>query len=140
MSKTDFDKKLTSFNRRITLNKTKQLEVHKKLNSLITKNYKFFFGRIHFTSNDASQNTFVYEPILDALKLKVDKGSDYVLGWNSKGVYNFKLKPLYTSFFHNIELSHYRTGTTFEKGPLAIEQNNYWTKIVNVYIVCDLDA
>ena len=80
MSKTDFDKKLTSFNRRITLNKTKQLEVHKKLNSLITKDYKFFFGRIHFTSNDASQNKFVYEPILDALKLKVDKGSDYVLG------------------------------------------------------------
>ena len=59
-NKTDFDNKLTSFNRWITSNKTKHLEVQKKLNSLITKGYKFFLGRIYFTSNDVSQNTFVY--------------------------------------------------------------------------------
>ena len=28
----------------------------------------------------------------------------------------------------------------FDKDPLAVKQNNYLTKIVNVYIVCDLDA
>ena len=28
----------------------------------------------------------------------------------------------------------------FDKDPLAVEQNNYLTKIVNVYTVCDLDA
>ena len=38
VTKTDFDKKLTSFNRRITSNKTKNLEVQKKLDSLITNN------------------------------------------------------------------------------------------------------
>ena len=38
-NKTDFVNKLTSFNRRITSNKTKRLEVQKKLNSLITKDY-----------------------------------------------------------------------------------------------------
>ena len=37
VNKTDFDKKLTSFNRQITSNKAKHLEVQKKLNSLITK-------------------------------------------------------------------------------------------------------
>ena len=38
VTKTDFDnKKLTSFNKGITSNKTKHLEVQKKLNSLITK-------------------------------------------------------------------------------------------------------
>ena len=31
-------------------------------------------------------------------------------------------------------------GIKFDKGPLAIEQNNYLTKIVKVYIVYDLDA
>ena len=46
MTKTDFDKKLTSFNRKITSNKTKYLEVQKKLNSLITKGYNFFLGRM----------------------------------------------------------------------------------------------
>ena len=46
VSKTDFDNKLTRFNRKITSNKTKYLEVQKKLNSLITKDYNFFLGRI----------------------------------------------------------------------------------------------
>ena len=45
MNKTDFDNKLTSLNRRITSNKTKHLEVQKKLNSLMTKDHIFFFGR-----------------------------------------------------------------------------------------------
>ena len=35
VNKTDFDNKLTNFNRGITSNKTKHLEVQKKLNSLI---------------------------------------------------------------------------------------------------------
>ena len=37
VTKTEFDNKLTSFNKRITSNKTKYLEVKKKLESLITK-------------------------------------------------------------------------------------------------------
>ena len=82
---TDFDNKLASFNRRITLNKTKHLEIQKKLNSLITKDYNFFLGRIYFTSNDGSQNTFVYQPTLDRLEIKKDKFTDYVFSWKSKG-------------------------------------------------------
>ena len=57
MNKTDFDNKLTRLNKRMTSNKAKHLEVQKKLNSLMTKNYNFFLGRIYFTSNDKSQNT-----------------------------------------------------------------------------------
>ena len=41
VNKTDFDNKLTNFNKRITSNKTKHLEVQEKLNSLITKDYNF---------------------------------------------------------------------------------------------------
>ena len=40
----------------------KHLEVQKKQNSLITKDYNFFLCRIYFRSNDGSQNTFVYQP------------------------------------------------------------------------------
>ena len=130
VDKTDFDNKPTSF----TSNKTKRLEVQKKLNSLITKDYyNFFLGRIYLTSNDGSQNTFVYQPTLDTLELKKDKGSDYVLSWKSKGVFNSKLKPLYTAFLHSIKLSEYKTGIKFDKDPLAVEQNNYLSKIVNVF-------
>ena len=41
---------------------------------------------------------------------------------------------------HYIKLSEYRIEIKFGKDSLAIEQNIYLTKIVNVYIVYDLDA
>ena len=105
VNKTDFDNKLTSFNKRFTLNKTKHLEVQKKLNNLITKRFIIFFlGRICFTNNDGSQNTFVYQPTLDTLELKKDKGSDYVLSLKSKRVFNYKLKPSYIAFLLSMKL------------------------------------
>ena len=79
VTKTDFDNKLTNFNRRITSNKTKHSEVQKELNSLTTKDYNFLLGRIYFTSNDGSQNTFVYQPTFYTVELKKNKGTDYVL-------------------------------------------------------------
>ena len=39
-----------------------------------------------------------------------------------------------------ILLSGYRIRIKFDKNTLLVEQNNYLTKIVNVYIVYDLDA
>ena len=46
---------------------------------------------------------------------------------------------LYTAFLNSIKLSSCRTGIKADKEPLAVEQNNYLTKIVNIYIVYDLD-
>ena len=60
LNKTNFDNKLTSFNKQIISNKIKHLEVQKCVNSLITNDYIFFLGRIYFTSNDGSQTKFVY--------------------------------------------------------------------------------
>ena len=47
---------------------------------------------------------------------------------------------LYIAFLHSIKFSKYRIWIKFDKDTLAVEQNNYLTKIVNVYIVYDLDA
>ena len=58
----------------------------------------------------------------------------------SKGVYNSKLKPLYTAFLHSKNLSEYRIEIKFDKDPLAVEENNYTSKVANGYIVYDLDA
>ena len=137
VNKSDFDNKLTSFNRRITLNKRNYLEVQNTLNSLRRKYYSFFLGRTYFTSNDGSQNTFVYQPTLE---LRKEKGSDYALSWKSKGVFNSKLRQSYTAFLNNIKHSEFRTGIKLDKNLLAIKQNNYLIKIANVYIVYDLDA
>ena len=78
---------------------------------------------------DGSQNIFVFEPTLNTLELKQDKGTGYTLRWKSKGVYTSKLKSLYIAFLHGIKLSGYRMGIKFEW-----EQNTYATKIVNCYI------
>ena len=96
---------------------------------------------MYFTVNDGSQNTFVYQSTLDTLELKKDEGTGYVISQESNGVFNCKLKPLYTGFLHSIKLSRYKMGIKFDKDPLAVEQNNYLMyKIVNVYIVYDLNA
>ena len=138
MNKTDFCNKLTSFNRKITSNRTKHLEVQKKLDSLRTKDYMFLSGRIYFTSNFSkhiclSSNTWYN-------RIKKGKGTDYVLRWERNGLVNSKIKPLYTAILNNIKLPEKRVGIKFDKEPLAVEQNNYLTKAVNVYIAYDLDA
>ena len=70
---------------------------------------------MYFSSNEGPQNTFVYHPTLDALELKKDKDTDYVLSWKSNGVFNSKLKPLYTAFLNSIKLSENRIGINLIK-------------------------
>ena len=94
MKKTNFDNKLTSFNRQITSNKTKYVEVRKRLNTLITKDFDFFFDRVYFTSIDGSQNTYVYQQTLDTLEFKKDKGTVYIFRWKSNSKMEVKLIKL----------------------------------------------
>ena len=91
-----------------------------------------------FTTNDGSQNTFLYQLTLDKLELKKDKGTDYILSWRPKGVYNSKLKLLYIAFLHSIKLSGYEIGKKIDKDFLAVRQTKCVTKIVNIYIAYDL--
>ena len=44
------------------------------------------------------------------------------------------ITELYTAYLHSLKLSEYRIGIKLDKDPLAVEQNNHLTKIVNVYI------
>ena len=62
MSKTDFVIKLISFSRKSTSNKTKYLEVQKKLNPLT--------ATIYITSNDGSHNIFIHHPTPETFELK----------------------------------------------------------------------
>ena len=51
---------------------------------------------------------------------------------NQRKHFNSKLKPLYTAFLNSIKHSKYRIGIKFDKDHLAVEQNNYLSKILNV--------
>ena len=83
---------------------------------------------------------FINQHLIFRKELTKDKSSDYVLSWKSTKVFNSELKPLYTAFKHRMKLYKYRIEIKFDNDPLAVEQNNYLTKISNVYILCDFDA
>ena len=96
---------------------------------------------MYFINDDVSQDMFVYQPILDTLTLKKIKVLIKILVVNqSEFILLTKLKSWYTTLLHSINLSGYRLGIKFDKDHLAVEQNNYAIKIVNIYIVCDLDV
>ena len=71
----------------------------------------------------------VYQPTLNTLALKENKGTDYVVDWKSEAVYTSTLKPLYTAFLHSIKLSVYRMLTKFDIDSLNVDQNNYALKL-----------
>ena len=55
-------------------------------------------------------------------------------------MYHSQIKLFYTAFFHSLKLSENRIGIKIYKDPLSVEQNNYLIKIVNIYIIYNLDA
>ena len=68
ITKTDFDAKLSSLNRKITQNKTKHLLVENELNKLKTFDSSYFIGKIDF-DEDGTQNYLVFQPLNKYLKL-----------------------------------------------------------------------
>ena len=45
---------------------------------------------------------FVYQPTFNMLELKIDKGTEYIIGWKPKAVYNSKLTALHSAFLHKV--------------------------------------
>ena len=62
MTKTDFDAKLLSLNRKITSNKTKHVLIKNELNKLKTFDSGYFIGKSHF-EEDGTQNYLVFQPV-----------------------------------------------------------------------------
>ena len=112
-------------------------ELSEKVKLLSSKDYSFLLGRIYFTSDGRFQKVFVDEPTFTMIKYK-NMSAEYVISWKSKAVYNSKPITLNSSFLLNIKYFFIK-GLQFNNTSLVIEQNNYTRKILNVYIVYDLD-
>ena len=62
VTKTDFDAKLSSLNRKITSNKSKHLLVENKLKELETFDWIYIIGKVSF-GEDGTQNYLVFQPM-----------------------------------------------------------------------------
>ena len=94
MTKTDFDVKLSSLNRKITSNKTKHVLVENELNKLKTFDSGYFIGKSYF-EEDGTQSYLVFQPLNKYFK--VIASTNYVSSWQSKGLSDKTIKPLATS-------------------------------------------
>ena len=94
ITKTDFDAKLSSLNRKLTANKSKNLLVENELKKLKTFDSYYFIGKNHF-EEDGTQNYLVFQSI--NRYLEVIANTDYVSSWESKGLSNKTINPPDTS-------------------------------------------
>ena len=92
ITKTDFDAKLSSLNRKITQNKSKHLLVENELNKLKTFDSSYFIGKSHF-EEDGTQNYLVFQPLNKYFKVI----ALYIWSWKSKGLSDETIKPPSTS-------------------------------------------
>ena len=137
ITKTDFDAKLSSFNKKITANKT---------NYFLNDNDLSYYGvKQYFDEGSDKQNYLVFLPINKYFKLNsVVDAADYVLSWQSKGLSDESIKPPTTSDNSlTPELNYYGTKRKIKFTESCLKQSSHiltHKKIVNSYIVYELAA
>ena len=141
ITKTDFDAKLSSLNRKIIQNKSKHLLVENELKKLKTFDSSYFIGKSHF-EEDGTQNYLVFQPMYRYFKMITN--TDYISSWKSKGLSAESIKPPITCDNSlTLALCYYGTKTRvkFVWSCLKQPKNSYTHgKVVNIYIVYKLGA
>ena len=141
ITKTDFDAKLSSPNRKFTQNKTENLLVKNVLSKLKTFYSSYFIGDNHF-EEDGKQNYLLFQSI--SKYFKVITNADYVSSYKSKGLSSESIKPPTTSDNSlTLALSYYGTkaGVKFTGSCLKQSKISYTHgKVVNIYTVYELAA
>ena len=95
VTKTHFDAKLSTLNRKTTSNKTKHVLVENELNKLKTFDSSYYNGKSYF-EEDGTPIYLIFQPLNKYFK--VGGGNPYyVLSWTSKGLSNESIKPPTTS-------------------------------------------
>ena len=133
ITRTDFDAKLLSLNRKIIANQTKHFLVKNELNKLKTFDSSYFIGKSHF-EEESTQNYLVFQPLIK--KFKVINNTDYISSWKSTGLSAESIKPPTTS--HNSltpALSYYGAKARVKFTGSFLKPNISYTqgKVVNIY-------
>ena len=141
ITKTDFDAKLSSLNRKITQNKSKHLLVENELNKLKTFDSSYFIGKSHF-EEDGTQNYLVFQPLNKYFK--VIANTQYILTWESKGLSAETIKHPATSDnsltpalrYYGIKMRVKCTGSFLKQPKVSYTHG----PIVSIYIFYGLGA
>ena len=137
ITKTDFDAKCSSLNRKITANKTKHF--------LNDNDLCYYRGKQYFDEGSGKRNSLVFLPINKYFKLNSVAGAaDYVLSWLSKGLSTESIKPpTTTNNSLTPELNIYGTKTRVKFTRSCLKQSSHiftHKHIVNIYLVYELVA
>ena len=137
ITKTDFDAKLSSLNRKITENKTKHF--------LNDNDLSYYRGKQYFDEGSGKQNYLIFLPMGKYFKLNSVAGAaDYVLSWQPEAISNESIKPRTTSDNSlTPELNYYDTKTRVKFFRSCLKQLDHiynHKKVVNIYIVYELAA
>ena len=139
ITKTDFDAKLSSLNRKITSNKTRPLLIENELNQLNVFDLSYFRGKSHF-GEDGTQNYLVFQPMYRYFKTD---SSYHILSWTSKGLSNESIKPPSApNNFLTPSLNYVGTKIRVKFSGSCLKQDKVtYThgKIVNIYIVYEIN-
>ena len=113
VTKSDFDAKLTSLNKKITSNKTKHFLVENKLKKLEKFDAAYFRGKNYFDGDDGAQNYLVFQPVYKYFEKRGDK----VSSWRSKGLSDEKIISTTTS------ADKFATKTIYDNARIKVKFN-----------------
>ena len=141
ITKTDFDAKLLSLNRRITSNRTRHLVIKNELKKLKTFELIYFRGKSHF-GDDGAQNYLVPRTVCRYFKT-VSANDSAIVSWKSKGLSDESIKPPITSnkiLNPSLDYVGNKIRIKFNEDYLKQEKITFNRgKIVNIYIVYEIE-
>ena len=137
ITKTEFNSKLSSLNRRIVSNKTRHLVIENELKNLKTFDSIYFRGKSHF-EDDGTQNWLVFQPIQRYFNT-ASASDNNILSWKYKELFDKSIKaPAKSNKMLNPSVDYVgsKIRAKFNGDCLKQEKITFsHGKIVNIYIV-----
>ena len=127
---------MSDLNRKLVLNKTKDIVIEKELRYFQAKNY---------FDEDGNQNYYIFQPISKYLKVAYVNDINYILSWKSRGLNDIKIESIRTnSYLLNRHMDLYgmnkiRTkfnGSFLNRFPPTILHGD----VVNIYMVYEITS
>ena len=131
-----------SLNRKVTSNKTRNVQVKNISNKLKVFDLSYFIGKSHF-EEDGVQNYLVFQSLNKYFKVITSANTKYISSWQSKGLSDETIKsPTTSDNSLHPKLNYYGTKTRLVfRGSCFKQDKSTFNhgKIVNIYIVHELD-